>query len=185
MPKAKKRSTTSSAKRKPPKSRRKAGRPKGSGAFEPTPDQRAIVRLGATYRIPEDEIVLAVINPKTGKPISPVTLRKCFPDEIKQGFVGGKMRIMAATFQSATGIKGVGEGGKWELPPNVTAQIWLGKTLYGMREKIEIEEPPPPPAQDNEEGEITLEAARRIAFTLSLGAAIATRKPVVAKAKKA
>lgn len=180
MPKAKKPSTTSSARKKQRKpeaapEKRKAGRPPGSGAFTPTADQRAIVSLGASYKIPEDEIVQAIINPKTGKPISPVTLRKCFPEEIKQGFVKGKLRLMAATFQSATGVKGSGDNGKWELPPNVTAQIWLGKVLYGFKETVDVEAPPMAPTE-GEQGELTLEAARRVAFTLSMGAAIAGKK---------
>jgi hypothetical protein len=157
------------------------------GGFHPNDEQRSIVQLGAAYRIPEDEIVLAVLNPATKKPISPVTLRKHFAEELKMGFMNGRMRIMAATFQSAQGIKDA--DGKFAVQPNVTAQIWLGKTLYGMRERVEVDVPLTPAASaamGTPEGEeITLEAARRVAFTLRLGATIADRKPVTAKAKKA
>lgn len=167
-------------KKRPPK--RERGRPPGTG-FKPTEAQRKTVKLGATYRIPEDEICVAIINPTSGKPISPVTLRKHFPEELKLGHVDGKMRLMAAQFNSATGI--AGKNGKYLLTPNVTAQIWLGKVLLGQRESVVVEPPAPPPGAENSEGEVTLEAARRLAFTLHLGAREATRKAVATKAKKA
>ena len=143
-----------------------------------------MVRLAGSYRVPEDEIVQAVINPATGKPISPVTLRKHFREELRQGFIQGKMRIMAATFQSATGVKD--ELGNYVLNPNVTAQIWLGKVLYGMRETATFIPGAPPregepgtvPLDEGAEG-VTLEAARRVAFTLAMGAGIASRRTTI------
>ena len=120
------------------------------------------------YRIPEDEIVRVVLNPDTKRPISPVTLRKHFAEDLKQGFVNGKMRLMAAQFQSATGIKDAAGTG-WMLPPNVTAQIWLGKVLLGQREQVAVDVPLTPEAEESE-GEVTLEAARRIAFVMRMGA---------------
>ena len=140
-----------------------------------------MVRMAAAYRVPEDEIVQAIINPTSGQPISPVTLRKHFREELDQGYVNGKMRVMAATFQSATGVKNA--AGEYVLNPNVTAQIWLSKTLYGMRENVAVEVPPAARLGEDAEG-ITLESARRVAFALSLGAEIADRKPAP-KAKKA
>ena len=159
-----------------PQPKRAVGRPKGQG-FHPTDEQRQTVRLAAAYKIPEDEIVLAIINPATKKPISPVTLRKHFPEELQQGFVNGKMRLMAATFQSATGVKDASGG--YALNPNVTAQIWLGKVLYGFREVMSVapgsgNELPPGVQADSEE--VTLEAARRVAFTMALGASMVRGK---------
>lgn len=186
MPKAKKPSTTSSARRKQRKAaalaKRPRGRPTGTG-FKPTVEQRSIVQLGATYRIPEDEIVQAIINPTSGKPISPVTLRKHFPEELKQGYVQGKMRLMAATFQSATGIKDT--DGKFTLAPNVTAQIWLGKVLYGMRESVAVEVPPASAVPEGAEENVTLEASRRVAFLLHAGARMVDKKAGHEKPKKA
>lgn len=147
-----------------PAVKRKAGRPEGTG-YHPTQEQRDLVKAMAGYKIAEDEICLLVINPKSKRPISPMTLRKHFRDELDTGFISGKMRVMAATFRNAIGDK--------EHPGNVTAQIWLGKTMYGMREKVDIDIPPPAPTDS---GETTLlDAARRVAFTLAMGADLASK----------
>lgn len=150
-----------------PEPKRGAGRPR----FVPTQDQRDLVKAMAGYRIPEDEICLLVTHPKDGKRIAPMTLRKHFREELDTGFASGKMRVMAATFRNAIGDK--------EHPGNVTAQIWLGKTLYGMREMVQVDVPPPPPDAEHN----LLDAARRVAFTLAMGASIAEKQPTP-KAKK-
>ena len=146
----------------PSASKRGRGRPPGDG-FHPTQEQREFVKALIGYRIPEDEVCLLVINPKTRKPIAPMTLRKHFGEEIKTGFATGRMRIMAASFRSAIGDK--------DHPGNVTAQIWLSKCLYGMREHIDIGVPGnlTEPANDDD-------AARLILFALRLGAETAKAK---------
>lgn len=127
-----------------------------------------MVELMAAYRMPHDEMVLVIQNPTSGKPISPITLRKHFAPQIQQGYAKGRMRIMAASFKSATG---------WDkdTPGNVTAQIWLQKTLYGIRETVSMEGPvAPTPVEAAAENSI-IEGARRVAFALALGANAAER----------
>src|SRR3990172_5588956 len=123
----------------------------GRPSFVPTQEQRDLVKVMAGYRVAEDEICRLVIDQKSKKRISPMTLRKHFREELDTGFVSAKVRVMAATFRNAIGDK--------NHPGNVTAQIWLGKPLYGMREQVVVEVPPPEPnAEEN-----LLDAARRVA----------------------
>jgi len=159
---------------------RPRGRPPGDG-FKPTDEQRAVVTTCAGYRMPEDEIARVVINPKTGQPISKKTLIKHFRAELDNGFATIKMRVHAAMVRSACGVEG--KDGKFDLPPNVTAQIWLGKTLYGMRENVAVEVPAAATLGPEGQDGITLENARRVAFALSLGASIVEKQPP--KLKKA
>lgn len=130
-----------------------------------------MVKAAAGYRIPEDEICLVVINPTSKRPISPMTLRKHFGDEIAQGYATLRIRIMAATVRNALGDVQQGPDGKAIVvrEGNVTAQIWLQKTLYGAREQVDVA---PPPMVQEEGDALTLNAARRVAFTMALGARI-------------
>lgn len=169
------------AKRKPSKPspkpaekpKRGRGRPEGTG-FHPTDEQRSMVRAMAGYRIPQDEMCLLIINPKNKLPISLITLRKHFSEEIRQGYAHLKTRIMAATVRNALGeVEQLPDGRSRVLREgNVTAQIWLGKTLLGMREKVDIEAPP----VIDEADDSTLDAARRVAFTMAMGAKLAEKK---------
>lgn len=150
-----------------PEAKRSRGRPR----FVPTQEQRDLVKAMAGYRIAEDEICLLVTHPTSGERIAPMTLRKHFREELDTGFASGKMRVMAATFRNAIGETRRNEKGQIEVvrEGNVTAQIWLGKVLYGLREKVEVEVPEPPAnAEEN-----MLDAARRVAFTLAMGASMA------------
>ena len=144
------------------------GRPTGSGGFKPTPEQRVMVEQCCGYRMPEEEICLLIKNPSTNRPISPMTLRKYFADEVRTGYSNLRQRIMAASVRSALGVSKVLKDGTVEIEQqgNVTAQIWLQKTLYGARELVEAV--PPPARQDTED--TTLDAARRVAFVMAMGA---------------
>jgi hypothetical protein len=125
----------------------------------------------AGYRMPQDEMALLIINPQTKRPISETTLKHHFADELAQGYASLRMRIMAATVRNALGEVRQGPNGQAEVvrDGNVTAQIWLQKTLYGAREQVDVAAP----AGIKADEEIsTLDAARRVAFTLALGARI-------------
>ena len=161
---------------KPRVPHRATGKPRGQPPFTPTDEQRAMVKAAAGYRIPEDEICLVIINPRSKRPISGMTLRKHFADEIAQGYASLRIRIMAATVRNALGIVTQGPDGKVtvEREGNVTAQIWLQKTLYGAREHVDVV--PPTPVQTEDEELITLNSARRVAFTMALGARIVKQK---------
>lgn len=180
MPKRKSRSKRSSAPAKGSKAkarpaaaakRRTAGRPE----FVPTDAQKNLVKSMAGYRIPQDEMALLVINPGTNKPISETTLKKVFAEELAQGYANLRVRIMAASVRSALGIVKQGPNGETivEQQGNVTAQIWLQKTLYGAREpgRGPGDDQPPPPVMPGDEGTPMLDAARRVAFVLARGAA--------------
>lgn len=169
MPKKRKPSKTSPKPAEKPK--RGRGRPEDTG-FKPTDEMRNLVKAMAGYRIPHDEIRLLIISPTSRKPISEITLRKHFRDELDQGYANLKVRIMAATVRNALGETEQGPNGQTRVVKegNVTAQIWLGKVLLGLREKVDVEIP-----EQQEPDEMSkLEAARRVAFTLALGAKAAT-----------
>jgi hypothetical protein len=53
--------------------------------FVPTQEQREIVKLLAGYAIPADEIVKAIRNPLTKRPIATSTLIRCFEHELEVG----------------------------------------------------------------------------------------------------
>lgn len=129
----------------------------------------------AGYRIPQDEMALLVINPGTNKPISETTLKKVFVEELLQGYANLRVRIMAASVRSALGVVKQAPDGTTivEQQGNVTAQIWLQKTLYGAIEPERQRggyDQPTPPVMPGDEGTPLLDAARRIAFTLAQGA---------------
>lgn len=116
--------------------RRKRGRPE----FTPTEEQRKLVDELAGYGIPEPDIARLVINPGTREPISPVTLRKHFRDELDTGHVRANQRVAGALFKNATTSTETYPGG---IP---TAQIfWLktrGKGQWKDKQHIEVETPP-------------------------------------------
>lgn len=148
------------------------GRPHGTG-FKPTDEQRALVKRLAGHRFPMDEIVMLVINPATKQPISVTTLQSHFPNEIREGYAHLKMRIMCAMVRNACGVVKEDKNGDVviEEQGNVTAGIWLQKTLYGARELMDVIPPKIDDDQDN-----VIDAARRVAFTLAMGARAAQKK---------
>lgn len=134
----------------------------------------------AGYRIPQDEMALLVVNPSTNRPISETTLKKVFEAELAAGYANLRVRIMAASVRSALGVVRQGANGETivEQQGNVTAQIWLQKTLYGAREpgRGGPEDLPPLPPGANDEAPSELDAARRLAFLLARGARAAKAK---------
>lgn len=136
---AKKKETTSEKKRQ-------RGRPEGTG-FHPTDEQRELVKRAAAF-LREEDIVKLVINPQTKEPISPVTLRKHFGDELDVGHVQANLDVAGALFKNATVGTPTYPGG------NPTSQIfWLktrGKGQWKDKQHIEVDTPP----SEMEENEI-------------------------------
>src|SRR5580693_6645217 len=58
---------------------------RGQPKFEPTPDQRSRVKLMKALGIPEDRICTTITNPRTGKPVAPMTLARAFAAELESG----------------------------------------------------------------------------------------------------
>jgi hypothetical protein len=117
---------------------RKRGRPEGTG-FAPTKEQQEVVRRAAAF-LREEDIVKLVINPQTNEPISPVTLRKHFRNELDIGHVQANADVAGALFKNAT------TGTPTYPAGNPTAQIfWLktrGNGHWKDKQTIELETPP-------------------------------------------
>ena len=60
-------------------------RGRGQPKFEPTPDLRSRVKLMKALGIPEDRICTTITNPRTGKPVAPMTLARAFAAELESG----------------------------------------------------------------------------------------------------
>ena len=136
---------------------KKTGRKRGRPEFEPTDEQRKLVDQLAGYGIPEPDIAKLVINPQTKEPISPMTLRKHFREELDTGHVRANQTVAGALFKNATTGTETYPGG---IP---TAQIfWLktrGKGQWKDKQTIEVETPP----SEMEEQEIDNAIARLLA----------------------
>lgn len=127
------------SKRKSKQEPRKRGRPEGTG-FKPTDEQRELVESLAGYGITEVEIAKLVTNSATDAAISPVTLRKCFREELDRGHTVANAKVAGALFKNATTGTPSFPGG------NPTSQIfWLktrGKGQWKDKQIIEVETPP-------------------------------------------
>lgn len=119
---------------------KKTGRKRGRPEFVPTDEQRKLVDQLAGYGIPEPDIAKLVTNPQTKEPISPMTLRKHFREELDTGHVRSNQQVAGALFKNATTGTETYPGG---IP---TAQIfWLktrGKGQWKDKQTIEVETPP-------------------------------------------
>src|SRR6202035_2328792 len=60
-------------------------RSRGQPKFEPTQDQRNQVKLMKALGIPEDRICKTIPNPRTRKPVAPMTLARAFAAELESG----------------------------------------------------------------------------------------------------
>jgi hypothetical protein len=135
---------------------RKRGRPEGTG-YHPTDVDRKLVEELAGFGIPEADIARRVINPATKEPISPVTLRKHYREELDVGHIRANEAVAGALFKNATTKTETYPGG---IP---VAQIfWLktrGKGQWKDKQHIEVEKPP----SEMEEAEIDQAIERLIA----------------------
>lgn len=158
MPKTTKPSTPSpSADSGAEAKKNRGGRPKGTG-YHPTEEQRKLVVVMAGMGIPEEHMVQAVVNPSTKRPISPVTLRAHFREELDKGFVQANTQVAAALYKNATTATDVYPGG---VP---VAQIFWLKCRMRWQQSPHLAPPPPPPQADDRDPR---ETARRLAFLLA------------------
>lgn len=109
---------------------------------------------------------MLLINPETGEPISPVTLRKHFRQELDSGHAVATSKVAQSLFKNATTATETYPGG---IP---VAQIFWMKSRAGWQAKEKGL--PPPSAPPNTD---IMAAARRILFALELGAAQAAGAP--------
>ena len=72
---------------------------RGQPKFEPTQDQRNQVKLMKALGIPEDRICKTITNPRTRKPVAPMTLARAFAAELESG-----MRCSASLLNRSGGI---------------------------------------------------------------------------------
>lgn len=93
-------------------------KPKPMQRFEPTKEQRAVVKLACAHGMPWDSIRLVIINPRTGKAIAKETLMYAFEEELAAGKVEMDIMVCGALAQS------IKEG-------NVTSMIWYMKNRMG------------------------------------------------------
>jgi hypothetical protein len=112
--------------------------PKGMPAFEPTDRDRAQVETLASYGVEHEDICLLVINPRTGKPIAPKTLRQAFRAELDTGMIKANAKVAESLYVQAVGAPAAfdAQGRKLrnEIPRNVTAGIFWAKTRMGWKE---------------------------------------------------
>ncbi|MBU9382092.1 hypothetical protein [Burkholderia gladioli] len=69
-------------------------------SFKSTAAQRALVEQLAAFGIPQEDMVMLVLD-ANGKPISAPTLRKHFRRELTEGLVKANTRIAQALFKKA------------------------------------------------------------------------------------
>lgn len=122
-----KRAAAAPAQRKAP--RRKKPRGPGQPKFEPTAEQRKLVETLVGFGVVHADICLLIINPHSGKPISPPTLRKAFRHELAVGAIKANAKVVESLFQQ------ISKGGKGA----VVAAIWWTKCRMGWRESVQVE----------------------------------------------
>ena len=109
---------------------------RGQPKFEPTQEQRNQVKLMKALGIPEDRICKVITNPRTSKPVAPMTLARAFAAELESGapefhaLVGdfilcailGKKPMLGAPIKSEQ--------------VRMTAAIFYAKTQMGWKETV-------------------------------------------------
>lgn len=111
-----------------PKKKRGRGRPPGFG-FKPTGTDRENVRMMAASGVPETEMLATIINPITKMPITAVTLRKYFREELDTGMLKANMKVIGNLFKGAT------EPTETHPFGNPILQMFWAKCRLGWREK--------------------------------------------------
>ena len=127
-----------SATRRDPEMSEKRGR--GQPKFEPTPDQRSQVKLMKAVGIPEDRICKTITNPRTRKPVAPMTLARAFAAELASGATEVHAHVGNFIICAILGKKpALGDAIKSEQV-RMTAAIFYAKTRMGWKETV-VSEP--------------------------------------------
>lgn len=105
----------------------------GHPRFKPTDDQRNNVEAMTGFGVLHDQMVTLVINPETGRPISPKTLRRHFKYELARGKAAMIASVAGRVYSMAMSNKIAG------ARASVAACFFLLKTQGGWSEKAQVE----------------------------------------------
>lgn len=122
--KATKKATKKKATTKRKRKSRATGRPPGRPPFKPTEKDRLQVKLAVGYGFTYEQIATLIINPQTGKGISPTTLQEHFRAELDAGKVAADFSVANSLFKKATSP---------DHPQAATCAIWWTKARMGWR----------------------------------------------------
>ncbi len=109
--------------------RKKPGK-KGMTPFVPTEEQRSMVRQNTGLGMTREELVLLVLNPRTGKRIDSKVFDRVFAAELESGHADVKGRVGRALLSVAE------NGGA----SGISAGIWIEKTRFGYTDKAADDE---------------------------------------------
>jgi hypothetical protein len=109
---------------------------RGQPKFEPTQDQRDQVKLMKALGIPEDRICKTITNPRTRKPVAPMTLARAFAAELESGATEFHASVGDFILSAILGKKPMlGDPIKSEQV-RMTAAIFYAKTQMGWKETV-------------------------------------------------
>jgi hypothetical protein len=126
--------------------------------------------------IPEDQMVAAIINPETERPISPVTLRKHFRSEIDKGAVQATTKVGLSLYKNATTPTETYPGG---IP--VAQLFWLKCRARWQQNPERVVPPAPASTAETMKPE---DIGIRMLFLLAKAAATKEHKAIPAPKKK-
>jgi len=121
---------TSEARRAPEKPARAAAKGAGRPPHIPTDRDRLRVMKAVGLGLNQDEICQLVIDTRSGKSISPKTLRQCYREELDRGMPEMKRKVGKSLVKRALDHK---------HPQGATCAIFYLKTRAGWQEKVAIE----------------------------------------------
>ena len=111
-------------------------RGRGQPKFEPTQDQRGQVKMMKALGIPEDRICTTITNPRTRKPVAPMTLARAFAAELESGATEFHALVGNFILCAILGKKpALGDAIKSEQV-RMTAAIFYAKTKMGWKETV-------------------------------------------------
>ena len=132
-------------------------RGRGQPKFEPTQDQRSQVKLMKALGIPEDRICKTITNPRTRKPVAPMTLARAFAAELASGATEVHALVGNFILCAILGKKpALGDAIKSEQV-RMTAAIFYAKTKMGWKETVGNE-----PANKNDKPFLVDDARQRL-----------------------